>query len=241
MTIPCQFRLRQDCVLRLLGIECGPMKFQAVVFDLDGTLLDTLDDIADAMNAALGRMGFAGHETDVYKYLTGDGVRALAERSIPEKEKDETTLAACIREFRLEYAGRWGTKTRPYPGITGLLTDLAGRRIKLSVLSNKLDEFARQAVRDFLPGFDFSFVIGAKPDLPPKPDPAGARLIARGLRILPSRIVYLGDTGMDMETAVRAGMYPVGALWGFRDEKELRESGARALISSPLELLGLID
>src|SRR4030043_1479431 len=173
---------------KFVGATMRAMKFQAVVFDLDGTLLDTLEDIADAMNAALGRMGFAGHETDAYKYLTGDGISALAERSIPEKAKDETTLAACIREFRLEYEGRWGTKTRPYPGITGLLTELTRRRTSLSVLSNKLDEFARRAVRDFLPGFDFTFVIGAKPDLPPKPDPAGARLIAAGLQITPDRI-----------------------------------------------------
>jgi len=217
------------------------MKFQAVIFDLDGTLLDTLADIADAMNAALERMGFPGHETDAYKYLTGDGVRALAERSIPEKAKDETTMASCIQGFRLEYADRWGAKTRPYPGITGLLKKLEKRRIKLSILSNKLDEFTRQAVRDFLPGFDFSFIIGAKPGLPPKPDPAGALLIARGLRIPPEQIIYIGDTGVDMKTALRAGMFPVGALWGFRDEKELREHGARAVLSNPGELLGLID
>jgi phosphoglycolate phosphatase len=216
------------------------MKFLAAIFDLDGTLLDTLADIADAMNAALERMGFPGHETTAYRYLTGDGVRALAERSVPELAKDETTVAACIQEFRLEYAYRWGAKTRPYPGIPELLAELAGRQIKLSVLSNKLDEFARQAVRDFLPGFDFSFIIGAKPDLPPKPDPAGALVIASGLRIPPSQIIYLGDTGVDIQTAVRAGMFPVGALWGFRDEKELRDNGARAVIGSPQELLGLI-
>jgi len=217
------------------------MKFKAAVFDLDGTLLDTLADIADAMNAALKRMEFPGHETDAYKYLTGDGVHALAERSIPEKAKDEATIRTCIQEFRSEYADRWGTKTRPYPGITRLLSELSRRGIKLSVLSNKLDEFTRQAVKDFLPGFEFSFIIGAKPDLPPKPDPAGALLIASGLRIPPAEITYLGDTGVDMETAVRAGMFPVGALWGFRDEKELREHGARAVIGSPRELLGFID
>jgi len=217
------------------------MKFQAAIFDLDGTLLDTLSDIADAMNAALERMGFPGHETTAYRYLTGDGVRALAGRSLPEQTKDEATVAACILEFRSRYADRWGTKTLPYPGITGLLTELAQRRVKLSVLSNKLDEFTRRAVRDFLPGFDFSFIIGAKPDLPPKPDPAGAIFIARGLRIPPAHIVYLGDTGVDMKTAVRAGMFPVGALWGFRDDKELREHGAKAVIGSPRELLGFID
>jgi len=217
------------------------MKFQAAIFDLDGTLLDTLSDIADAMNAALERMGFPGHETTAYRYLTGDGVHAMAERSLPAAQIDSATVESCIREFRSEYTDRWGTKTRPYPGITGLLTELAQRRVKLSVLSNKLDEFTRQAVRDFLPGFDFSFIIGAKPDLPPKPDPAGALLIARGLRIPPAHIVYLGDTGVDMETAVRAGMFPVGALWGFRDDKELREHGAKAVIGSPRELLGFID
>jgi len=217
------------------------MKYPAVIFDLDGTLLDTLADIADAMNAALERIGFPGHETAAYRYLTGDGVRALAERSIPEPAKNDTAVAACIREFRSQYADRWGTKTRPYPGIPELLAGLAGRRIRLSVLSNKLDEFTRRAVRDFLPGFEFSFVIGAKPDLPPKPDPAGALLIASGLAIPPSQIIYLGDTGVDMLTAVRAGMHPVGALWGFRDEKELRENGAGAVISTPGELLGFFD
>ena len=225
----------------LSGIEWGAMKFQAAVFDLDGTLLDTLDDIADAMNAALGRMGFPGHETAAYKYLTGDGARALAERSLPDSARDEVTITACVQELRIEYAGRWGTKTRPYPGITGMLTELARRRLKLGVLSNKLDEFARRAVRDFLPGFDFSFVFGARADILPKPDPTGALLISRGLGIPPAQILYLGDTGVDMQTAIRAGMYPVGALWGFRDKQELRENGARVLISSPPELLGLID
>ena len=217
------------------------MKYPAVIFDLDGTLLDTLADIADAMNAALGRLGFPGHETSAYRYLTGDGASAMAERSMPGPARNEAAVAECVREFRSEYARRWGTKTRPYPGIRELLDGLAGRRIKLAVLSNKLDDFTRRAVRDFLPGFEFSFVIGAKPGLAPKPDPAGALSIASGLGVHPSQIAYLGDTGVDMKTAVQAGMLPLGALWGFRDEKELRENGARVLISSPPELLGLLD
>lgn len=217
------------------------MKFPAAIFDLDGTLLDTLDDIADSMNATLEKMGFPGHKTNAYKYLTGDGMRALAERSLPEAAREEAAIAACIQVFRSEYADRCGTKTRPYPGITGLLSKLGRRGVKLSVLSNKLDEFSRQAVRDFLPGFDFSFIIGAKPDLAPKPDPSGALLIAGQLRIPPDRIIYLGDTGVDMMTAVGAGMFPVGALWGFRDEKELLENGARAVIRSPGELLMFFD
>jgi phosphoglycolate phosphatase len=217
------------------------MKFPAAIFDLDGTLLDTLDDIADATNAALKKMGFPGHETSAYKYLTGDGVRALAERSLPDSARDEATIAACIQELRTEYASRWGRKTRPYPGVPELLSALAHRGIRMNILSNKLDEFTRQAARDFLSGIDFAFVIGAKPDLAPKPDPGGALLISRELRISPGQILYLGDTGVDMQTAVRAGMFPVGALWGFRDKKELRENGARAVIARPPDLLGFID
>jgi phosphoglycolate phosphatase len=217
------------------------MKFPAAVFDLDGTLLDTLADIADSMNAALEKVGYPGHETDAYKYLTGDGVRALAERSLPESARDEATIAACIRELRMEYADRWGKKTRPYPGIPELLSALAQRKVRMSILSNKLDEFTRRAATDFLSGFEFDFVIGANPDHPQKPDPSGALFIAGRLEIEPARFLYLGDTGVDMLTAVRAGMFPVGALWGFRDEKELRENGAEAVIRSPGELLEFFD
>lgn len=214
------------------------MKFRAVIFDLDGTLLDTLDDIADSMNAVLERRGFPGHETGAYRYLTGDGVRALAERSLPEPARSEATIAACIQELRAEYAARWGRKTRPYPGIPELLAALVRRQVRMSVLSNKLDEFTKRAAKDFLAEFDFDFVIGAQPAWPPKPDPSAALSIARSLEIEPSRFLYLGDTDVDMMTAVKAGMFPVGALWGFREEKELLESGARATIRVPSELLG---
>jgi phosphoglycolate phosphatase len=223
------------------GYNRGPMEFLAAIFDLDGTLLDTLADIADAMNAALETMGFPGHETSAYKYLTGDGVRALAERSLPEPARDEATVAACIRELRMEYADRWGRKTRPYPGIPELLSAIARRKVRMNILSNKLDEFTRRAAEDFLPGFEFDFVIGAKPDHPSKPDPSGALFIAGRLEIEPARFVYLGDTGVDMLTAAGAGMFPVGALWGFRDEEELTENGAKAIIRSPAELLEFFD
>jgi phosphoglycolate phosphatase len=217
------------------------MKFQAAIFDLDGTLLNTLADIADSMNAVLARRGFPVHKTSAYKYLTGDGVRALTEKSLPEAARDEAMIAACIRELRDEYAARWGKKTRPYPGVPELLSALSRRGVRLNILSNKFDEFTKRAAEDFLPGFAFDFVLGAKPDLPSKPDPSGALLIARRLEIDPAQFLYLGDTGVDMLTAVGAGMFPVGALWGFRDEKELQESGAKAIIRSPAELLGFFD
>jgi phosphoglycolate phosphatase len=217
------------------------MKFQAVIFDLDGTLLDTLEDIADSMNAVLERREFPGHETGAYRYLTGDGARALVERSLPESARDEATIAACIQELREEYADRWGKKTRPYPGVPEVLSALSRRRIQMNILSNKFHEFTKRAAADFLMGTGFAFVIGAKPGLPPKPDPSGALLIAHGLDIDPARFLYLGDTGVDMMTAARAGMFPVGALWGFRDEPELRQNGAQAFVRSPAELLEFID
>jgi phosphoglycolate phosphatase len=208
---------------------------RAVIFDLDGTLLDTLEDIADSMNATLRRLGFPGHEVARYRYLTGHGMLSLAERSLPARRRDGATVEACIREFRTEYENRWAAKTHPYPGIPELLDDLARRGIGLNILSNKLDKFADILVRRFLSDWEFPFVLGSRPDLPQKPDPAGALFIARGVGVPPDEFAYLGDTGVDMETAVRAGMFPVGALWGFRDEAELRENGAHAVISRPAE------
>jgi phosphoglycolate phosphatase len=222
-----------------MKITRGQRDFKGVIFDLDGTLLDTLGEIAGAMNAALEKMGFPGHPARAYRYLSGDGVHALAERSLPESRRDEVTIETCIQEFRSEYLKRGGATTKPYPGIPELLDGLVQREVKLSVLSNKLDFFAKLAIRNFLPRWEFAPVIGAQPGLPPKPDPAGALLIARELCLDPGRIVYLGDSGVDMMTARAAGMLPLGALWGFREEKELLENGAHAVLSSPLELLAV--
>lgn len=218
--------------MRSPSAEC-----RAAIFDLDGTLLDTLEDIAASMNAALERLGYPVHETALYRYLTGDGMRTLAERSLPLPERSELTVQSCIQEFRSEYENRWAAKTRPYPGIPGLLDALEGRGVKLNILSNKLEKFTQKLTHHFLPRWPFSFVIGLRPDLPQKPDPAGALFIARGLGIPPAQFIYLGDTGVDMQTAAQAGMFPVGALWGFRAEKELLESGARQLVADPRELL----
>ena len=216
-------------------VEC-----RAAILDLDGTLLDTLEDIAASMNTALQRLVYPVHETALYRYLTGDGMLSLAERSLPLPERSEMTVQSCIREFRSEYENRWAAKTRPYPGIPELLDELERRGIKLNILSNKLEKFTRRLAHHFLSRWHFSFVIGLRSDLPQKPDPAGAFLIARGLGIPPAQFIYLGDTGVDMKTAVGAGMFPVGALWGFREEKELLESGAGKLVADPRELLEIL-
>ena len=225
----------------MMPIKHAKARFQAVIFDLDGTLLDTLEDIADSMNAALARMGLPAHPVQAFRYLTGDGVYQLAQKSLPVNRRDETIIQDCIKAFRGEYRLRWANKARPYDGIPALLDELTARGLKLSILSNKLDEFTNLIAEKILANWKFSFVMGTRPDVPRKPDPAGALIIARELGFAPDRFLYLGDTDTDMRTAVAAGMSAVGALWGFRDERELIEGGAQALIASPLELLKFLD
>ena len=148
-------------------------------------------------------------------------------------------LARGIELERQEYARRWADKSRPYPGVPDLLDRLTARGIPMAVLSNKLDEFTRLCVTRLLSKWQFAAVQGATPELPKKPEPAGALAIAAKLAIAPAEFLYLGDTNTDMRTAVAAGMYPVGALWGFRTAEELRDAGAAVLARAPADVLPL--
>jgi phosphoglycolate phosphatase len=217
------------------------IKFQAIIFDLDGTLLDTLADIANATNAALTRLGFPTHPQDAYRYFLGDGMDYLVRRSLPETSHDGDTLKKCHEGILAEYGSRWAENTRPYAGIPELLAELDRRGITKTVLSNKPDAFTKQTVEKFLGEFHFEIVRGATPEIPTKPDPAGAIRIADELGIPPGRFVYLGDTDTDMQTANAAGMFCAGALWGFRTAEELSANGAQVLLNSPLEVLNLLD
>jgi len=216
------------------------MAYSAVLFDLDGTLLDTLADLADSGNWALGQLGCAEHPTESYKYFVGDGVENLVRRALPAGRSDAATVARCAELVREAYGRRWAEKTRPYPGIPELLDALVARRMPMAVLSNKPDDFTRLCVGRLLPRWPFAAVVGARASLERKPDPAGALLIAERLGLAPAEILYLGDTNTDMQTAVAAGMFPVGALWGFRTAEELTASGAQRLIESPRELVELL-
>lgn len=212
-------------------------RFQAVLFDLDGTLLDSIDDLADAMNDALGQFGFPGHPTDAYRYFVGEGVEELAARALPEGRRDPATLIQCVQRMRAIYRSRWNVKTHPYPGIPELLDGLAERGLTLTVLSNKPDEFTRAMVDHYFGAWPFARVAGQKDGIPRKPDPAGALEIAKHLQIAPERFLYLGDTDTDMKTARAAGMFAGGVLWGFRGAEELLANGAEILIESPVDLL----
>jgi len=215
------------------------MKFKAVVFDLDGTLLDTLDDLADSMNHVLAKYSYPVHEVDAYKYFVGNGLRELVRKTFPEGFRDDENVDHGLSELREEYSSRWSSKTKPYEGIAGLLNALADKGLKMAVLSNKADDFTKLMVRKLLPDWNFNLVFGERNGVPRKPDPAGALEIASSLGIQPQECLYLGDTGVDMRTAVSAGMYPIGVLWGFRKAEELVENGAKVLIANPATVLDL--
>jgi phosphoglycolate phosphatase len=214
---------------------------QAVLFDLDGTLLDTLEDLADATNAVLASLGHPVHPVDAYRYFVGDGVEMLMRRALPpDAAADHAQLKHALDLQRREYAARWTVKTRPYPGVNELLADLGRRGIRMAILSNKPDAAVAEVVRHFFPGVRFEVARGARPGVPVKPDPGSALQVAAEMSIEPAAFLYLGDTNTDMQTARAAGMLPIGALWGFRTARELSESGAARLIAEPGELLDLL-
>jgi phosphoglycolate phosphatase len=217
------------------------MMYQAVLFDLDGTLLNTLRDIADSANSVLAYLGFPQHEVEAYKYFIGDGIRALAVRALPEGHRNEMIVDKIVAHIEEEYSSRWVNNTHPYQGIPELLNMLTNFGIKMAILSNKPQNSAELMVSRLLPQWHFEFVVGASPSIPRKPDPTAAVQIARQMNISPIEFLYLGDSAVDMKTAIAANMYPVGVLWGFRMADELLSAGAKVLIQQPSQLLRLID
>ena len=216
------------------------MAYRAVLFDLDGTLVDTLRDLADSTNYVLAQAGFPQHEVEAYRYFVGAGRRVLASRALPEEHRDEQTIDRTSSEIERVYSRRWTEHTAPYPGIPELLDALTDRGIRMAILSNKPQRPAEVMVSRLLPRWHFGAVEGERPGIPLKPDPSGALEIARRMKLKPVEFLYLGDSATDMQTAVAANMYPVGALWGFRTAEELRAGGTEVLIQIPTDLLPLL-
>lgn len=216
------------------------MKFEAVIFDLDGTLLDTLADLADSTNIVLERFGFPEHNLEAYKYFVGDGMEKLTERALPEGHRDRETVSQALNVLKEIYGERQTNKTVPYHGITELLDALREKGLKTAVLSNKPQEFTQEIIGHMLAGWHFEKVMGSRPGVPKKPDPTAAIELADNLNIHASKILYLGDTNIDMKTANAAGMFAVGALWGFRTREELITGGAKEIIKHPLDLMELL-
>ena len=212
--------------------------YQAVMFDLDGTLTNTLKDIADSMERVLYRFGLPGHTEEEYRFMVGNGARTLARRAVGDSaELEEQVLEA----YMSEYGQHKLDTTRPYPGIPELLRALTDSGLRLCVLSNKPHRDAVGVVNSFFPDVRFAAVQGQIPGIPAKPDPTGAKQIAAKLGIAPQDFLYLGDSYVDMECALKAGMTPVGVLWGFREKEELLTAGAKHLISKPMELMSLVN
>jgi phosphoglycolate phosphatase len=211
---------------------------RAVLFDLDGTLADTLADLASATNWALQQVGCPPCTVDSYRYKVGDGAREMCERALPA---DKQGLADdVLRLMGQQYDKHCFDLTRLYPGIADLISALTQRRLSLAVLSNKPDEFTKRVIAHYFQPSPFAIVRGQLPNVPLKPDPTAALQIAQELGIQPAHWLYLGDTNTDMHTARAAGMRPIGVLWGFRDRAELLGSGAQHIVAKPEEVLRLV-
>ena len=217
------------------------MNHHAVIFDLDGTLADTLEDIADNMNRVLAGMGFPVHEYDAYRFYVGGGLKNLAVQCLPENARTDDVIAACHDRMVAEYHNNYINKTRLYDGIPELLDALLLQGVKMAVLSNKADPLTQKICSILLKNWKFEIILGATERFPRKPDPAAALFISRQMDVNPANIYYLGDSDADMKTAVAAGFYPVGAGWGFRTKEELLENGARQVIDEPAQLLQMIN
>lgn len=207
----------------------------AVIFDLDGTLIDSLEDLGDSMNTALAAHGFPVHPLEPYNYFVGDGMETLVRRAAPEGTADDA-LAALFARVKEEYGKNWAAKTRPYDGINAMLERLVSLDVPLAVLSNKPHVFTEEVVAHFFPATPFRVVRGSPAGGRAKPEPDMALAVAGTLGLAPDRIAVMGDTRTDMDTAVNAGMLPIGVLWGFRPEKELLSHGAKVILAKPDEL-----
>ena len=213
------------------------MEYQAAVFDLDGTLVDSLADLADSVNAMLASYGFPVHETDAYRYFVGNGSRKLIERTLPqERAADAVFVDEAMARYQDCYAARLLNKTRPYDGILEMLEELRHRNIPLAICTNKHQSAADTIVDALFPQGMFRETIGDQKGLPRKPDPQKVLHIARRMSVPPVRTAYFGDTAVDMDTAHNAGALAVGVLWGFRPQEELTEHGAQILLAHPREL-----
>ncbi|ATB29137.1 HAD family hydrolase [Melittangium boletus] len=208
---------------------------RAVIFDLDGTLLDSLHDIGAALNHALSTHGLPLHPLPAYRHFVGEGVQVLVSRALPPGR--EEMHASVLATYRAFYAEHMFDHTRPFPGIPEVLARLEAEGVKLAVLSNKPDAATRKLVAALLPQVPFVAVYGERAGVPRKPDPTAALAVAAELGVAPGECAFIGDTAVDVETARASGMYAVGVTWGFRDVDELESHGAQVIARTSEELL----
>lgn len=213
------------------------------IFDLDGTLLNTLNDLADSCNYILEKYHLPVHALDSYKNFVGNGMTQLIERALPSELKSDLEVIEKIKDEFLEYYTKHSAiKTAPYDGVIEMLKSLSSMNIKLAVASNKFMEGAQALVKKYFSEIKFSSVFGQRTNVPMKPNPQIVYDIMNELGITnKEEIIYVGDTGTDMQTAVNAGITSIGVLWGFRSEEELKNQGAQYIINYPEKLLEIVN
>lgn len=211
----------------------------AVIFDLDGTLLNTLGDLRAATNHALEVRGLPPHSMEEIRQFIGNGIRLLICRAMPEGTP-EAEIDAALDDFKAYYAAHIHDRTVPYDGIPQLLTALRKRGIQVAVLSNKIDSASQQLIEYFFPG-KTDVVFGEHVGVPRKPDPTSCRMVMQQLGVQPEQVLYVGDSGTDMQTAKNAGLYAVGVTWGFRSKEVLLKYGANVLVHRPEQILQILD
>ena len=213
---------------------------KAVIFDLDGTLVDTIEDISAAVNAALQKFGFPKRESGEMHLMVGNGMRNLIGKAVPAGT-DQAVVDACTAEATKAYAEKPAVFTRPYPGVDQLLALLRERNIPSAIISNKPHLLTTLVVDAVFPGHDFRVVQGEKQGVPRKPNPTAPLAIAAALGAAPEEVLYIGDSDVDMHTANAAGFRSLGAAWGFRGREELAAAGAQAIAESPEDALHFIE
>ncbi len=213
---------------------------QGIIFDLDGTLIDSLKDIALNCNIVLETLGYKTHELNDYKNFVGDGARILVQNALPKDISNEQ-LEIALELFKEVYEKNLHHNTYLYDGIEELLQSLVFKNYKIAILSNKPHKFTNLYANKLLPNIPFVDIVGQKEEVPKKPDPFAALQIASKFQLAPGDILFIGDTPTDMQTAKNSNMIAVGVAWGFRTQNELINNGADYIIQTPAELLELLN
>lgn len=215
------------------------MTYKGIIFDLDGTLVNSLEDISDAMNIVLQELNYPAHTYEIYQYFIGSGLRNLVSKALPATNNSDDEIENCFQKMMTVYGNNCTTKTKPYEGIFALLNELVSKKIKLAVFSNKADELTKKVVAEIFPDY-FDAAIGLSTETLKKPNPKKAITISENWNLKPEEILFIGDSDIDMQTATNANMFALGVSWGYRTKEELLSTGAKMVINKPEELLSIV-